>query len=184
MWAIYGELPKFHRGKKPSYTFFFNPFTEEITEELRLLTNIDFGSLIKRFFNENDHKKYQNLLLNMKDEEIDPAPAVLNLAKLYKITDYSYTIIDRLDPNISMMKAVEIFNLINSSGTKELSKGDLAYTSLSVIWPDFKNEFEEYTAKLKQDGYTFSVYFYMRLIAVLSDKSALMKEDFHNITKR
>ena len=37
---------------------------------------------------------------------------------------------------------------------------------------------------MSDDGYKFSVYFYMRLLAVLTDKSALLDSSFHSISEK
>lgn len=182
LWSIYGELPSFHRGKEPNYTFYFNPFTQQFRRNRPNGSNEHFWINIVDFFNRNDLRFYQTKFLEMESADLDTKEAVLNLAELDKLLDYSYTI-DELPRNISMMKAVEIFNQINSSGTK-LNQGDLAYASMSVVWKDFKKEFEIFSKKMSDDGYKFSVYFYMRLLAVLTDKSALLDSSFHLISEK
>ena len=182
LWSIYGELPKFHRGKEPNYTFYFNPFTQQFKRNRPSGSEEEFWINIVEFFSKNDLRLYQTKLLNMESEDLDTKEAALNLAELDKLLDYKYTI-DELPRDISMMKAVEIFNQINSSGTK-LNQGDLAYASMSVVWKDFKKEFEIFSKKMSEDGYKFSVYFYMRLLAVLTDKSALLDNSFHSISEK
>ncbi len=60
---------------------------------------------------------------------------------------------------------VEIFNNVNSGGTK-LSKGDLALAKLCAQWPEARNEMNAILRHFKERGFTFSMDWLLRCITV------------------
>ena len=183
MYAFTGNLPSFFRGKEPNYKFFFNPVTEQFSRRIPSSTDPEHWiNMIEFFANKNSLTEYIKKFNDMKSEEFDPSSAIQNITKFHTMYDYEYAL-DTLQPNIDMLTAVRIFNKINSSGTK-LDDGDLAYATISVTWDEFKDKFTSFVEKMEDQGYEFKVYFYMRLLAVLANKSALLSSDFHSLTKK
>ena len=60
---------------------------------------------------------------------------------------------------------VEIFNNVNSGGTK-LSKGDLALAKICGEWPQARDEMKKILAKYRAAGYDFSMEWLLRCITV------------------
>jgi hypothetical protein len=58
---------------------------------------------------------------------------------------------------------VEIFNTVNSGGTK-LSKGDLALAKICAQWPDARNELKARLTKWKKAGFEFRLEWLLRCI--------------------
>src|SRR5690625_5892396 len=58
---------------------------------------------------------------------------------------------------------VEIFNKVNSGGTK-LSKGDLALAKICGSWPEARSELRKRLRKWKDAGFDFKMDWYLRCI--------------------
>ena len=66
---------------------------------------------------------------------------------------------------------VEIFNKVNSGGTK-LSKGDLALAKICAEWPDARNELKARLEKWKKAGFDFRLEWLLRCInAIITGKA-------------
>ncbi len=60
---------------------------------------------------------------------------------------------------------VEIFNNVNSGGTK-LSKGDLALAKICAEWPEARNEMKRILEKYRKAGYSFTTDWLLRCVTV------------------
>ena len=69
----------------------------------------------------------------------------------------------------SIDEVVEIFNNVNSGGTK-LSKGDLALAKICGQWKDGRNELRKVLEKYSKAGYEFSMDWLLRCITVYLTK--------------
>ena len=67
---------------------------------------------------------------------------------------------------------VEIFNRLNSGGTK-LSKGDLALAKICASWPDARREMKRHLARWENHGYRFKLEWFLRNINALLTGEAL-----------
>lgn len=81
---------------------------------------------------------------------------------------------------------VEIFNNVNSGGTK-LSKGDLAFAKICAQWPEARTEMKKVLVKLKDSLYNFELDWLLRCVTVyltgkpyFSELSSVAIEDFQN----
>jgi len=180
MWALYQKKPHFKTGKELNFELMFNPVSQRFSRSINTNTeNFDYWISVPDFF-----KKGMDPYLDKfkKFEEIEIVDIVKSLEKLRKIEDYNYHI-QEIPEETDIKTAVKIFNLVNSEG-KSLNRGELAYASLTVIWPEFKEEFDNFKKEISEKyKYNFSVYFYMRLLAVINGYSALINQDFHNQTQ-
>lgn len=68
--------------------------------------------------------------------------------------------------NRSPDEVVEIFNQVNSGGTK-LSKGDLAMAKISADWPHARFEMRRKIASWRKDGYEFKLDWLLRCVNVV-----------------
>jgi hypothetical protein len=71
-----------------------------------------------------------------------------------------------------MDRVVEVFDLVNSSGTR-LSKSDLALAHICSKWPEAREEFWEAKRAYAEDGFDFDLSFYTRLTSIVATGSAL-----------
>lgn len=177
LYIIYNRLPwgSEFRGKKPTYKVYFNPFSEEFKTSRTGGTDPNHWiDLHEIFGDEEKRKEIKKSFRTLSEEDVDLDYALDNIEDLLDILDRLFNC-EQIPHHVDTEKAVEIFNTINSSGTK-LNNGDLAYAMVSVVYPDFKSKFMEFTKKMEKGGYDFSVFFYMRLLAVLMGKSALLND--------
>ena len=70
---------------------------------------------------------------------------------------------------------VEIFNNVNSGGTK-LSKGDLAFAKICAQWSDARDEMKKIIAKLKASLYNFEMDWLLRCVTVYLTGKAYFSE--------
>lgn len=87
------------------------------------------------------------------------------LTKLYNITSTEIHVetVSGQDKTIDVV--VEIFNNVNSGGTK-LSKGDLALAKICSEWPEARDELKAVLQRLHEAGYVFSMEWLLRCITV------------------
>ena len=67
---------------------------------------------------------------------------------------------------------VEIFNRVNSGGTK-LSKGDLALAKICASWPDARQEMKGCVKRWEQVGYDFDLDWLLRNITTILTGQAM-----------
>ncbi|WP_139007034.1 GmrSD restriction endonuclease domain-containing protein [Arthrobacter crystallopoietes] len=67
---------------------------------------------------------------------------------------------------------VEIFNRVNSGGTK-LSKGDLALAKICAAWPEAREEMNKYRQKWESAGYRFTLDWLLRNVNAILTGEAL-----------
>ena len=70
---------------------------------------------------------------------------------------------------------VEIFNNVNSSGTK-LSKGDLALAKICGQWPDARNKMKSILLKFHNAGFDFQLEWLLRCVTVYLTKRPYFSE--------
>ena len=101
-----------------------------------------------------------------------------NMDKLNKIdnikkTDLHIQRVVGEDKTIDVV--VEIFNNVNSGGTK-LSKGDLALAKICAQWPEARNEMRKILAKYDKAGYYFKLDWLLRCVTVYATNKAYFSE--------
>lgn len=89
--------------------------------------------------------------------------ASLNRLDGIKSLDIHIQTVSGSDKTIDVV--VEIFNNVNSGGTK-LSKGDLALAKICGEWPQARDEMKKILAKYRAAGYDFSMEWLLRCITV------------------
>lgn len=176
--AFTGVQPKFYEGEDFEFKLYFNPFEETFS---RRKTEGKYWVLIAEYFQSSDKAKYNAEIQELEGEMFEDKNKALNsMYNLALIRDYQYAVTE-LDKSLSISRTVEIFKNINSEGTN-LDVGDLAFATVSVKWEGFKKDFNNFTKKIESEmNFKENPYFYMRLLAVISGKSALL-DDIHDIT--
>lgn len=85
------------------------------------------------------------------------------LNKIHQIQDIDLHIEEITGEDKDTDTVVEIFNKVNSGGTK-LSKGDLALAKICGSWPEARNELKNRLKKWKDAGFDFKMDWYLRCI--------------------
>ncbi|MBI6546282.1 MAG: DUF262 domain-containing protein, partial [Cyanobacteria bacterium NC_groundwater_1444_Ag_S-0.65um_54_12] len=103
------------------------------------------------------------------------------LSQLLGIADIDLYIEEVTGADKSLDVVVDIFNQVNSGGTK-LSKGDLALAKICAEWPDARSEMKESLQRWATNGYQFNLDWLLRSVntvltgeakfSFLHDKSA------------
>jgi hypothetical protein len=83
------------------------------------------------------------------------------LSRLLAILDRELYIDEVTGPDKTLDIVVEIFNKVNSGGTK-LSKGDLALAKICSDWPEARGEMKKHLKHWADDGFVFSLDWLLR----------------------
>jgi hypothetical protein len=114
-----------------------------------------------------DHKNYYMLKLE-----------VLN--KLGNITNYAYYIKEITITDID--KVVEIFNLVNKTGTT-LNESDLALAIITSNWPSVKDKYRTAIEEYKKHNYDFSFNFFTRCLNILTTERGKFTSDIAEVNE-
>jgi len=85
------------------------------------------------------------------------------LNKLLGIREKTFHIEEVTGPDKTLDVVVDIFNRVNSGGTK-LSKGDLALAKICADWPEARDNMKTSVARWKNEGYDFSLDWLLRSV--------------------
>ena len=85
------------------------------------------------------------------------------LANLLGINDIELHIEEITGEDKTLDEVVEIFNQVNSGGTK-LSMGDLAMAKICASWPEARNEMRDKLENLKASGFSFRLDWLLRSV--------------------
>lgn len=85
------------------------------------------------------------------------------LSKLLGILDVDLHIEEVTGPDKTLDIVVDIFNRVNSGGTK-LSKGDLALAKICTEWPEARDEMKKRLQEWEQAGYNFNLDWLLRSV--------------------
>lgn len=161
---IRGHAPKFFDGNANSFTGLYFNIKEEYFEfymATKMKDNPDWISVTEllqmgasNYIGKADPER-KMFLFNYLD--------VLNKLNNIKDTDLHISNVTGEDKTIDVV--VEIFNNVNTGGTK-LNKGDLALAKICSLWPDARNEMKKYLKQLQGAGYYFSLEWLLRCVTV------------------
>ena len=105
--------------------------------------------------------------------QLDAGTQALYLERLNQITsigDIDFHI-ERITGEKDVDEVVEIFNRVNSGGTK-LSKGDLALARICGQWPDARSEIRTMTEEWSAAGFNFEVDWLLRCATAIATNQA------------
>jgi len=88
------------------------------------------------------------------------------LSRLLGILEIDLHIEEVTGPDKSLDVVVDIFNKVNSGGTK-LSKGDLALAKICAEWPDARDRMKENIKEWEANGYRFNLDWQLRSVNTL-----------------
>lgn len=157
-----GKKPPFFEGDERAFTgLYFNVETEvfEFYAPMKMENNslwINVTDIMKNgltnYFGVWDDKDQFNRYMP-------------RLYSIQNILESTLPILNVTGDNMTVDIVVEIFNNVNSGGTK-LSKGDLALAKLTASWPDARKELNRILDNFKRRGFIFSMDWLLRNITV------------------
>jgi hypothetical protein len=160
--VVTGEPPPFYEGEKLFFNLYFNIQSEEFAYYKKVamqdrhewipITDF-FKQGVAAFFAE--HNAESDVYLANFDK----------LQKLDAIIGYSYYVDTIGEEDIN--RAVEIFNLVNSKGTR-LSASDLALAHICASWPEARQSFRAAQAELSEHHFEFNLDVYTRIAATVA----------------
>lgn len=161
---IRGKPPQFFEGDPGTFKGLYFHLDEEVFEfysPAKMKDNplwIDVTELMKLGVGEFISR------LATKPEFSQNLPLYINrLNAIYTIHNIDLHIEEISGEDKTVDVVVEIFNTVNSSGTK-LSKGDLALAKICAMWPEARAELRQRLQKWQKAGYDFRLEWFLRNI--------------------
>ena len=181
--VIKGQPPEFFSGDK------------------RAFTNLHFHAVEEKFEFYGPSKKGDPFWFNVTEVMMTGAGRVPDLVKrqigdkdlgvqmacgtrlnrLIGLQDYALHIDQITDDQKSVDEVVDIFNRLNSAGTR-LSKGDLALAKISVKWPDVRKKMRGSVQKWKDYEFDFTLDWLLRCVNAVVHGKADFK-DLHSTSR-
>lgn len=165
--VIRGQAPKFFEGNANSFTGLYFNVDDEVFEfymPAKMSNNIAWISVTELmqkgasvFMQEKVQKHPEDISFWMNHL------AALNKLDGIKELDIHIETVSGEDKTIDVV--VEIFNNVNSGGTK-LSKGDLALAKICGFWSEARDELKAILKRFHDSGYEFTMDWLLRCITV------------------
>jgi hypothetical protein len=163
--VIRGKPPKFFDGNQQAFTglrFHLETESFEFFQPIKMKDDqlwVDVTDLMRKGplgLGEYVAKLSQNPIISAK------IPLYIGrLSQLLSITEIDLHIEEVAGADKTLDVVVDIFNLVNSGGTK-LSKGDLALAKICAEWPEARQEMKDKLAHWAQADYAFSLDWLLR----------------------
>lgn len=171
---IRGRAPKFFDGNAQAFTGLYfnieeesfafymptrmdgNPLWVNVTE---LMQPEGLGKIMASLFANPDLAPKMESLMNR-----------LNTIKSIKDREFHIESVTGADKTVD--EVVEIFNNVNSGGTK-LSKGDLALARICAAWPEARDELKARLTKWQRAGFYFRLDWLLRCITAVTTNESL-----------
>jgi len=177
-----GKTPEWYEGVALRTDLYFNISTEEFEYYTqRKMSNKPEWINVSEFLSKGGVSHFISGLDKLSEE--DRKYYIQNLTTLNKlgaIKDYGYYIkeitITELD------KVVEIFNLVNKTGTT-LNESDLALAIITSNWPEIKDRFREAIEEYKKYNYDLSFRFLTRCLNILTTERGKYTAEITYVTK-
>ncbi|MDN3725125.1 DUF262 domain-containing protein [Aequorivita sp. SDUM287046] len=176
-----GKTPDWYEGVSLRTDLYFNLETEEFEYFMqKKMSNNPEWINVSDFLSNGGVSTFithiQSLDNNTKNYYLNK---IVTLNKLGAIQDYGYYIkeitISELD------KVVEIFNLVNKTGTT-LNESDLALAIITSNWPESKDRFREASVEFAKYNYDFSFRNYTRLLNIFTTERGKYSDEISTIT--
>ncbi|MCC8046583.1 MAG: DUF262 domain-containing protein [Clostridiales bacterium] len=171
MTSLYGVIrgvpPKFFDGNSNAFTGLYFNVIEEVFEfylAAKMKNDIAWIS-VTELMQQGASKFLQKKLQDNPDNVNFWLSHIAALNKLDAIKSLDIHVQTVSGPDKTIDVVVEIFNNVNSGGTK-LSKGDLALAKICGEWPEARDEMKLILEKYHTAGYEFSMDWLLRCITV------------------
>lgn len=169
--VIRGTPPPFFEGDKKAFTgLHFNVETElfEFYAPTKMAADPTWVNVTELF--RKGPFEYLTAFPNVEREVLNTYLERLNRIKEIDNRDFNAEKITGAEKTVE--DVVEIFNKVNSGGTK-LSKGDLALAKLCADWPDARKELRDNLGRWKAAGFNFSLEWLLRNATAVAKGRAL-----------
>ncbi len=164
--VIRGKPPKFFDGKAKAFTglqFNLDTQTFEFYQPAKMKDNplwVDVSTLMK-----GGTDGMGAYISQLSTPELAPklGDYVARLSRVLGIADIDLHIEEVTGADKSLDVVVDIFNRVNSGGTK-LSKGDLALAKICADWPTGRDEMKKKLKEWHDSGYDFTLDWLLRSV--------------------
>jgi len=174
---INGKAPPFCEGNCSAFlNLYFNVDTEEFEfyGPTKMKNNPLWISVTEVMQKGVEH--YFDLITSYPDRG---SRYLKRISKIASIKDRDFQIETLVGEKVSMDVVVDIFDQVNSGGTK-LSKGDLALAKICADWPQAREEMQSRLNKWGKHGYWFSLDWLLRCMNALITGHG----DFEELSRR
>lgn len=184
---IKGKPPQFFDGNERAFTGLMFHLEEEVFEfygPVKMRDDpywIDVSKLMVEGL-----EPYIEHVTNTVELKQNLAPYIGRLNSINSIKEKEFHIEEVAGERIILDEVVEIFNNVNSGGTK-LSKGDLALAKICAGWPEARNRMRSLLDQWREAGYNFKLDWLLRNIttvltgqAFFSDLDEVSSEEFQD----
>lgn len=169
---IRGNPPKFFDGNAQAFSGLYFNLDEEVFEffapmkmrdnplwiNVTKLMQNGLASFLNQIMNEEKFKPRMNLYIE-------------RLNAVSSISEINFHIEEVVGEDKSVDVVVEIFNNVNSGGTK-LSKGDLALAKICAEWPEARQEMKNRLDRWRNAGFYFRLEWFLRIITTITTGEA------------
>ncbi|WP_343330519.1 GmrSD restriction endonuclease domain-containing protein [Polaribacter staleyi] len=177
-----GETPEWYEGVSLRTDLYFDLENEEFEYFMpKKMANNPEWINVSDFLRKGGVSTFITYIQSLDDDAKNYyLSKIVILNKLGAIQDYGYYIKEITLTNIE--KVVEIFNLVNKTGTT-LNESDLALAIITSNWPNVKDKYREAIEKYKLHNYNFSFNFFTRCINILTTERGKFTSDIANVTE-
>jgi hypothetical protein len=170
---VRGKPPNFFDGKKEAFTgLYFNLESQTFEFHWPLKMKDDpFWVDVTAVMAENGVGNALARLMSMPQVAADAEKYLGRLMRLANIKEINFHIDSVTGENKTLDVVVEIFNRVNSGGTK-LSKGDLALAKICAEWADAREEMKTRLDKWRHAGFDFSLDWLLRNVNAILTRRA------------
>ena len=176
-----GATPDWYEGVSLRTDLYFNLETEEFEYYMqkKMSSNLEWVN-VSDFLRKGGISAFITEIQALDDEKRDYFQGKLTtLIKLGAIQDYSYYIKEITITEID--RVVEIFNLVNKTGTT-LNESDLALAIITSNWPEAKDRFREASDEYVKYNYDFSFRHYTRFLNIFCTERGKYSDEIGKIT--
>ena len=177
-----GKTPDWYEGVSLRTDLYFNLKTEEFEYFMqRKMSNKPEWLNVSEFLSDGGVESFIPKLETLSEEHKKYyLNNLLTLNKLSSISSYGYYIKEITITEID--KVVEIFNLVNKTGTT-LNESDLALAIITSNWPEIKDRFRVSIEEYRKYNYDLSFRFLTRCLNILTTGRGKYTSELSNVTK-
>ena len=170
---VRGEEPPFFEGDKSAFTnLYFNVPNEEFQFYAPVRMEQEQGWVSVTSLMKEGIASFIPEAQKWADSQDQLAEYIARLSRLKDIAEVDLYIDTVTGEDKTVDVVVDIFNEVNSNGTK-LSKGDLALAKLCSAWPDARQEMHTLLHRWRGSGFTFKLDWLLRCANAMLTGEAL-----------
>lgn len=174
------QTPDWYEGVSLRTDLHFNLETEdfEYFMQKKMGNNPEWIN-VSKFFSQGGVTSFISEIHGLEEDKKNYYISKLEtINKLGKIQDYGYYIKEITLTELD--KVVEIFNLVNKTGTT-LNESDLALAVITSNWPDAKERFRAASKEFNSHNYDFSFRSYTRLLNIFCLERGLYNNEIGQV---